>query len=209
MDVKEPAPKLYKQYMTPEEYLEFERNAEEKHEYVDGEVLPMERAYEGPYAMAGARLKHVRIVSKLHGRIFQQLEGKGCDVLTNDMRTAIKPSDNYFYPDLVIICGKPEVEDKKADILMNPNIIIEVLSKGTKDYDLGTKQFAYMQHPSIKEMAFVDSNIMNVKVSRRQPDNLWKFEVLRDAKDVLQFYAIDIKLSLEDIYQGIELLSKK
>jgi len=209
MDVKEPAPKLYKQYMTPEEYLEFERNAEEKHEYVDGEVLPMERAYEGTYAMAGARLKHVRIVSKLHGRIFQQLDGKGCDVLTNDMRTAIKPSENYFYPDLVIVCGKPEVEDKKADVLMNPNIVIEVLSKGTKDYDLGTKQFAYMQNLSIKEMAFDDSNIMNVKVSRRQPDNSWKFEVLRDAKDVLQFYTIDIKLTLEDIYQGIELLSKK
>jgi|SRR6476620_1620651 Uma2 family endonuclease len=209
MDVKEPAPKLYKQFMTPEEYLEFERNAEEKHEYVDGEVLPMERAYEGPYAMAGARLKHVRIVSKLHGEIYAQLKGKSCDVLTNDMRTAIKPAENYFYPDLIIVCGKPEVEDKKADVLMNPNIIIEVLSKGTKNYDLGIKQFAYMQNPSIKEMAFVDSNIINVKVSRRQPDNSWKFEVLGDAKDVLQFYTIDIKITLEDIYQGIELLSKK
>jgi|KBSMisStandDraft_5_1062788.scaffolds.fasta_scaffold213780_2 Uma2 family endonuclease len=209
MDVKEPAPKLYKQFMTPEEYLEFERNAEEKHEYVDGEVLPMERAYEGPYAMAGARLKHVRIVSKLHGEIYAQLKGKSCDVLTNDMRTAIKPAENYFYPDLIIVCGKPEVEDKKADVLMNPNIIIEVLSKGTKNYDLGIKQFAYMQNPSIKEMAFVDSNIINVKVSRRQPDNSWKFEVLGDAKDVLQFYTIDIKIILEDIYQGIELLSKK
>jgi len=209
MDVKEPAPKLYKQFMTPEEYLEFERNAEEKHEYVDGEVLPMERAYEGPYAMAGARLKHVRIVSKLHGEIYVQLKGKSCDVLTNDMRTAIKPAENYFYPDLIIVCGKPEVEDKKADVLMNPNIIIEVLSKGTKNYDLGIKQFAYMQNPSIKEMAFVDSNIINVKVSRRQPDNSWKFEVLGDAKDVLQFYTIDIKITLEDIYQGIELLSKK
>ena len=209
MDVKELAPKLYKQFMTPEEYLEFERNAEEKHEYVDGEVLPMERAYEGPYAMAGARLKHVRIVSKLHGEIYVQLKGKSCDVLTNDMRTAIKPAENYFYPDLIIVCGKPEVEDKKADVLMNPNIIIEVLSKGTKNYDLGIKQFAYMQNPSIKEMAFVDSNIINVKVSRRQPDNSWKFEVLGDAKDVLQFYTIDIKIILEDIYQGIELLSKK
>jgi len=209
MDVKELAPKLYKQFMTPEEYLEFERNAEEKHEYVDGEVLPMERAYEGPYAMAGARLKHVRIVSKLHGEIYAQLKGKSCDVLTNDMRTAIKPAENYFYPDLIIVCGKPEVEDKKADVLMNPNIIIEVLSKGTKNYDLGIKQFAYMQNPSIKEMAFVDSNIINVKVSRRQPDNSWKFEVLGDAKDVLQFYTIDIKITLEDIYQGIELLSKK
>jgi Uma2 family endonuclease len=84
-----------------------------------------------------------------------------------------------------------------------------VLSKGTKNYDLGIKQFAYMQNPSIKEMAFVDSNIINVKVSRRQPDNSWKFEVLGDAKDVLQFYTIDIKITLEDIYQGIELLSKK
>jgi len=209
MDVNEPAPKLYKQYMTPEEYLEFERNADEKHEYVEGEVLAMNRAYEGPYAMAGARLKHVRIVSKLHGEIYNQLKGKGCVVLTNDMRTAINPADSYFYPDLIIVCGKPEIEDKKADILLNPDIIIEVLSIGTKDYDLGTKQFIYMQNPSVKEMAFVDSTIMNVKVTRRQPDNSWKFEILKDPKDVLQFYFIDIKLTLDDIYQGIELLSKK
>ncbi len=209
MEVNEPAPKLYKPYMTPEEYLEFERNAEEKHEYVEGEVLAMERAYEGPYAMAGARLRHVRIVSKLHGEIYSLLKGKGCDVLTNDMRTAVKPADSYFYPDLIIVCGKAEIEDKKADILLNPNIIIEVLSKGTKDYDLGTKQFIYMQNPSVSEMAFVDSNIMNVKVSRRQPDNAWKFEELRNPNDVLQFYSIDIKLTLEDIYQGMQLLSKK
>ena len=210
MEVNEPAPKIYKQYMTPEEYLEFERNADEKHEYVDGEVLAMERAYEPPYAMAGARLRHVRIVSKLHGRIFQQLEGKSCDILTNDMRTAVKKhNESYFYPDLIIVCGKPEIEDKKADILLNPNIIIEVLSKGTKDYDLGTKQFIYMENPSVEEMAFVDSNIMSIKVSRRQPDNLWKFEILKDPKDVLQFYTVDIKLTLEDIYQGIELLIKK
>jgi Uma2 family endonuclease len=209
MEVNEPAPKLYKPYMTPEEYLEFERNAEEKHEYVEGEVLAMERAYEGPYAMAGVRLRHVRIVSKLHGEIYSLLKGKGCDVLTNDMRIAVKPADSYFYPDLIIVCGKAEIEDKKADILLNPNIIIEVLSKGTKDYDLGTKQFIYMQNPSVSEMAFVDSNIMNVKVSRRQPDNAWKFEELRNPNDVLQFYSIDIKLTLEDIYQGIELLRKK
>lgn len=210
MEINEPAPRLYKQYMTPEEYLEFERNADEKHEYVDGEVLRMERAYEPPYVMAGARLRHVRIVSKLHGRIFQQLEGKGCDLLTNDMRTAVKRADeNYFYPDLIIVCGKPEVEDKKADILLNPNVIIEVLSKGTKEYDLGVKQFAYMQNLFVKEMAFVDSNIMNVKVSRRKPDNSWKFETLTEPQDLLQFYTVDVKLVLEDIYQGIELLSKK
>ncbi|HEY6977361.1 MAG TPA: Uma2 family endonuclease [Chitinophagaceae bacterium] len=209
MEVNEPAPKLYKPYMTPEEYLEFERSAEEKHEYIQGEVLAMERAYEGPYGMAGARLRHVRIVSKLHGRIFQQLEGRGCDVLTNDMRTSVKPADSYFYPDLIIVCGKAEVEDKKADVLLNPNIIIEVLSKGTKDYDLGRKQFIYMQNPSVSEMAFVDSNMMNVKVSRRQTDNAWKFEELRNPNDILQFYSVDIKFTIEDIYQGIELLSKK
>jgi len=209
MEIKEPAPKLYKQYMTPEEYLEFESSSAERHEYVDGEVLPMNRAYEEPYAMAGARLRHVKIVSKLQGEFYNQLKGKGCDILTNDMRTAVKPADNYFYPDLVIVCGKPEIEDKKADILLNPTIIIEVLSKGTKDYDLGTKQFMYMQNPSVNEMAFVDSNIMNVKITRRQPDNLWKFEILDNPSDVLQFYAVDVRLPLKDIYDGIELLNKK
>jgi Uma2 family endonuclease len=209
MEINEPAPKLYKQYMTPEEYLEFERKSAEKHEYVDGEVLPMNRAYEGSYAMAGARLKHVKIVSKLQGEIYGQLRGKGCDVLSNDMRITVKPADSYFYPDLIIVCGKPEVEDKKSDILLNPNIIIEVLSKGTKDYDLGTKQFTYMQMPSLTEMAFIDSNIMSVKITRRQQDNLWKFETLKEPEEVLRFYSIDIKITLKDIYEGVELLSKK
>jgi len=209
MEINEPAPKLYKQYMTPEEYLEFERKSADKHEYVDGEVLPMNRAYEGSYAMAGARLKHVKIVSKLQGEIYSQLRGKGCDVLSNDMRITVKPADSYFYPDLIIVCGKPEVEDKKSDILLNPNIIIEVLSKGTKDYDFGTKQFTYMQMPSLTEMAFIDSNIMSVKITRRQQDNLWKFETLKEPEEVLRFYSIDIKITLKDIYEGVELLSKK
>lgn len=209
MEINEPAPKLYKQYMTPEEYLEFERKATEKHEYVDGEVLPMNRAYEAPYAMAGARLRHVKIVSKLQGEIYSQLKGKGCDVLTNDMRTAVKPTESYFYPDLIVVCGRPQVEDRKADILLNPNIIIEVLSKGTKHYDLGTKQFAYTQIPSLMEMAFVDSNIMSVRITRRQQNDLWKFEVLNEPDQSLQFYSVDIKISLKDIYEGIELLNKK
>jgi len=209
MQVNEPAPKLYKQYMSPEEYLEFERKAEEKHEYVDGEVLRMERAYEPPHGMAGARIRHVKIVSKLQGEIYAQLKGKGCDVLTNDMKTAVKPSDSYFYPDLIVVCGKPEVEEKKSDVLMNPGIIIEVLSKGTKDYDLGTKQFKYMQNPSVQEMAFVESNIMSVKVSRKQADNLWKFEWLTNPEDLLQFFSVDIKITLKDIYDGIELLAKR
>lgn len=84
-----------------------------------------------------------------------------------------------------------------------------MLSKGTKDHDLGTKQFIYMENQFVKEMAFVDSNIMSVKISRRQAGNLWEFEILKDPKDVLQFYTVDIKLTLEDIYHGIELLSKK
>ncbi|HEX8316279.1 MAG TPA: Uma2 family endonuclease [Flavisolibacter sp.] len=190
MEVNEPAPKLYKQYMSPKEYLEFDRAADERYEYVDGKVLRMERAYEPPYAMAGTRMRHVRIVSKLHGRIFQQLDGKGCDVLTNDIRTAVNSSDSYFYPDLVIVCGKAEIEDRKSDVLLNPGIIIEVLSKGTKDFDLGTKQFKYMQNGSVQEMAFVDSSIMSVQISRRQPDNLWKFEWLSNPDDLLQFFLL-------------------
>jgi len=209
MEIKEPAPKYYKAYMTPEEYLAFERNSDERHEYIEGEIFPMNRAYEGVYAMAGARLKHVRIVSKLQGRIFQQLDGKGCDVLSTDMRTAVKSADSYFYPDLIIVCDKPELEDKKFDTLLNPNIIIEVLSKGTADYDLGRKQFIYMQLPSLKEMAFVDSNKMNVKITRRQQDNSWTLEELTQPSGILQFNTVDVKLSLEDIYQGIELLTKK
>ncbi|MEX6690505.1 Uma2 family endonuclease [Danxiaibacter flavus] len=203
MEIKEPALAYYKQSMTPEEYLEFERNATEKHEYINGELLPMNRAYEGVYAMAGARLRHVRLVSKLQGELFVKLKDKACEVLTNDLRLSVKNAKSYFYPDLVILCQKEQMLDKTFDTLLNPQIIIEVLSKGTADYDLGRKQFIYMQIPSLQEMAFVDSNSMNVKVSRRRIGGTWEMEELTEPEQELALSTIPVTLALNDIYNGI------
>lgn len=93
--------------------------------------------------------------------------------------------------------------DKTFDTLLNPQIIIEVLSKGTADYDLGRKQFIYMQIPSLQKMAFVYSNSMNVKVSRRRSGGSWEMEELSKPSDKLYFSTIPVSLSLEEIYSGL------
>lgn len=90
MEIKELAFAYHKHFMTPEEYLEFERNAAEKHEYIDGELLPMNRAYEGVYSMADARMRHVRLVSKLQVSISNQVNPRGCEVLSTDLRLSVK-----------------------------------------------------------------------------------------------------------------------
>lgn len=190
-------------FITPEEYLEFERNADEKHEYINGELLPMNRAYEGVYSIAGARLRHVRLVSRLQGKISNMIIPKGCEVLTTDLRLSVKNAKSYFYPDLVILCQKEQMLDKTFDTLLNPQIIIEVLSKGTADYDLGRKQFIYMQIPSLQEMAFFDSNSMNVKVSRRRSGGTWEMQELTEPEQELEFSTIPATLTLNDIYNGI------
>jgi Uma2 family endonuclease len=163
----------------------------------------MSRAYEGVYAMAGARLRHVRLVSKLQVSISNQVNPNGCEVLSTDLRLSVKNSKSYFYPDLVILCQKEEMLDKTFDTLLNPQIIIEVLSKGTADYDLGRKQFIYMQIPSLQEMAFVDSNSMNVKISRRRNGGTWEMQELSQPSDVLSFSTVSVNLPLEEIYSGV------
>ena len=206
MEINEPAPKLYKQYMSVSEYLEFDRMADERHEYIDGEVFRMERAYEPPSNMAGARLRHVKIVSRLQGKIFQQLSG--CEVLTNDLRVAIDTLSAYFYPDLIILCGKAQLQDRNEDVLLNPDVVIEVLSKGTKDYDLGFKSHRYMENPAIKEIAFVDSNAVGVTIQRKKHNNLWEYEKLSSQEDIFRLPSVGVTIGVREIYEGIDLLSR-
>src|SRR5436190_8120239 len=120
------APKMK---LTPAEYLAIERQAEFKSEYYRGEM----------FAMAGASRQHCFVKDNLAGELHQQLKGGPCRSLTSDMRLKVEPTGLYTYPDIAIICGKPEFEDNEADTLLNPTVIAEVLSDSTEKYDRGTK----------------------------------------------------------------------
>src|SRR5208283_3813720 len=114
-----------KTFLTPEQYLEIERKAEFKSEYYQGEM----------FAMSGARFAHIGIVANAVASLHQQLRGGPCRPLSNDMRVRVTPTGLYTYPDVVIVCGEPQFLDSTFDTLLNPSVIIEVLSESTEVYD--------------------------------------------------------------------------
>src|SRR5919199_1130147 len=127
--------------LTPEQYLAIERKAEFKSEYYNGEM----------FAMAGASEPHNRIKDNLIGELHARLKVSACHSYSSDMRVKVSRTGLYTYPDIVIICGKPELEDAHGDTLLNPQVIIEVLSDSTEKYDRGKKFRHYKQIESLRE----------------------------------------------------------
>jgi Uma2 family endonuclease len=191
-EVKEPALKY--NYTTTEEYLEFERSSIlEKHELHEGTVI----------TMTGASLKHNQIVRNLIGAIHPFLKGKCCSVFPSDLRTKVLTKDSFTYPDVSIVCGKPELLDEHFDTLLNPSVIIEVLSPSTEKYDKGFKFFNYMQIPSLKEYIIISSTETYIHVSRKLDDSSWKFDKITDPDSSLFINTIEHNISLHDIYDEV------
>ncbi len=178
---------------SPQEYLAFERISKEKHEYFQGKVI----------AMAGASLFHNRLVANLLGEIREALKSKPCEILPSDIRVSIPSGESYMYPDAVIVCGQPEMEDDKFDTLKNPMVIFEILSPSTEDHDRGRKFFFYRQIPSFKEYILVDSTKPFVEVSRQEENGAWKFEIITDPGGEVFISSIQISISMEEIYRNV------
>lgn len=191
-EVKEPAPKY--NYISPEEYLAFERAAEYKNEYYDGHII----------AMSGASLKHNKIAMNLYSKVGSFLAGKNCSILPSEMRVTPPSHNSYMYPDAVIVCGNPQLEDDKFDTLLNPSVIIEILSPSTRSIDKGRKFFFYREITSLKEYIMIDALKKHITVSRHQPDNSWVFETIDKHHSGLTIQTIGFTLTLQDIYNGIE-----
>ena len=167
-EVKEPALKY--NYTIAEEYLEIDRTSQEKYELHQGTLI----------TMTGASLKHNQIVSNLIVGIGSYLKGKSCRIFASDLRTKVLTEDSFTYSDVTIVCGEPELMDEHFDTLLNPSLIIEVLSPSTEKNDKGFKFFHYMQIPSLKEYIMVSSTGIYIHISRKQDDSLWKFEEITD-----------------------------
>ena len=187
-EVKEPAYKY--DYITPAEYLLAERAAEEKHEYYDGQVL----------AMSGASLRHNRIQANILINAGNFLKGKNCSILPGDMRIATPTQDAYMYPDAVIVCGKPELEDDAFDTLLNPIVIFEILSPSTRSIDKGRKLFFYQGIPSLQEYIMIDSLKKYIQLARKQADAAWVFETISQPEAALFIRSIHFSLPMEEIY---------
>lgn len=182
-------------YLTPEEYLAIERKAQSKSEYINGEIV----------AMTGASRKHNLIVFNLTREISQQLQGRPCEGYSNDMRVRVPSTRFYTYPDLVVVCGEPDFEDDYLDTLLNPTLIIEVLSESTEGYDRGKKFGFYRTIPSLVEYLLVAQDEHRIEQYAKQPDGRWLLSEYRLAEDVAELASIQCRLALREVYDKVVL----
>ncbi len=190
-EVKEPAPKY--NFISQEEYLLAEREATEKHEYFQGEV----------FAMSGASLKHNFIAKNINILIPHYLKGQPCDLFGSDLRVHIPENSLYTYPDFTIICGKPETTDEKTDTITNPSVIIEILSKSTKEYDRGTKFNLYRNINTLQEYILIDSTSVSVEIFKRHSDNTWILTEFKQLSDQFVISTINLTILLNDLYEDV------
>ena len=178
---------------TPEQYLEMDRKAERRSEYVNGEIL----------AMAGASREHTLIVTNLVREVSGRMRGRPCETYSNDMRVKISPS-RYTYPDLTIVCGTPEFADEKFDVLLNPIVIMEVLSPTTENDDRSWKFAHYRRLATLNDYVMLSQRRPIVEHYTRQADDRWVLTEIRELENVLRLPSIGCDLPLSEIYERVE-----
>ncbi len=181
------------QWISPEEYLEMERQAETKSEYIAGEI----------FAMAGASRSHNLIVRNISRGLDPQREGQACEVYTNDMRVEVDPTGLYTYPDVVIVCGQPQFKDAGEDTLLNPTVIMEVLSDSTASYDRGEKFEHYGTLPSLTDYLLIAQDRAAIE-QRVRTDRGWQLAFHYGLDAVVPLPSIGCALPLSDVYDRIE-----
>jgi Uma2 family endonuclease len=183
-----------KTLLTPEQYLEIERKAEFKSEYYQGEM----------FLMGGAREAHNLIVFNLAGVIGVQLRKRPCRAYVNDMRVCLNATAVYTYPDLTAVCGEPQFLDETRDTLLNPNLIVEVLSPSTEFYDRVRKFEHYRAVESVGEYLVVSSERVSAELYTRQPDGRWLLTTASRMEDSLDLQSVGVHLALADLYEKVE-----
>jgi Uma2 family endonuclease len=183
-----------KAYLTPEQYLTLERTAAYKSEYLRGEV----------FAMAGASPTHVLIVSNIVASLHGQLRRRPCNVYSSDLRVQVQASGLYTYPDVIVVCGPLQFDDDHQDTLLNPTLIVEVLSESTQDYDRGGKFAQYRKIPSFVEYVLVAQDECHVEHFVKQADGRWLLSETSRLEDTLTLPSIECTLSLSDIYEKVQ-----
>lgn len=179
--------------LSSQEYLELEIRAEVRSEYFDGEV----------FAMAGTSLNHTRIVRNISRRLDEHTESGPCEVVSNDLRVSVPFNNAYVYPDLVGLCQEPKLDSSKFNTLLNPELIIEVLSSSTEAYDRGLKFAGYRTIPTVKEYIIIAQDEMRVEQYLRQADDTWQVRFLEKADDLLQVESMKCAIPLSQIYDRV------
>jgi len=182
-----------KQHVSSEQYLENERQTQEKHEYYLGEV----------FAMGGASFQHNQIFKNTFIALGSKLAGKPCQPYGSDLRIHIPSNSLYTYPDISVIFGKPEMADEIHDTITNPSVIIEILSKSTYDYDKGQKFTLYRDIASLREYILIDSMTVRVEHYSKNKDGTWTLKDFRAIEGEINIATIGEDLLLTDIYKDV------
>lgn len=180
-------------FITPEEYLAREAQAEYKSEYHNGEM----------YALAGGSANHNLITSNILVALRHLLSQRSCRVFINDMRLHVKQSGLYTYPDVMVVCGKIEFVTGRDDTVINPVVIVEVWSDSTKAYDRGEKFAMYRQIPTLQEYVMIDQTRFYVEHFRRD-GNFWVLETIEQMDTSLNLPSLDCGIPLTTIYEKVE-----
>lgn len=179
--------------VTPEQYLEFERAALEKHEYYRGEI----------FAMAGGTPWHSLIAANLIGALGAALKDKPCRVMTSDLRILV-PDGFYTYPDISVICGEMRFSDKKKDTIENPSLLVEILSPSTEAHDRGFKATHYRQIASLQEYVFVSQTEARLERYRREANGDWKLHDIAGIDAVCELTSVSCTILLSEIYDKVD-----
>jgi len=179
---------------TPQEYLLLERQASFKSEYYGGEI----------FAMAGASPEHNFITANIIAALTPLLRRNGCRVLASDQRIATA-SGHYFYADVSAVCGEPRFSDRQKDTLINPVLIVEVLSKSTQQFDRRIKLAEYQQMPSVREILLVSQERVRVEHYSRVPRKPWTIHTSSKQSGEVEIAALSASLPISEIYSGLDL----
>ena len=182
--------------VTVEEYLRIENDSSERHEYRDGEIL----------AMGGGTYEHSLITTNVLGELRNALKGKPCRALESNLRVRIARRARYMYPDAMVVCGPPDFDpaDGGRRSVLNPRVVVEVLSPSTEAYDRREKFDAYRDIPSLEEYVLVTSDQPRIEVFLRQGGGAWLFTPIAGREGIVRLQSLGIELPLAEIFAEVE-----
>ena len=180
--------------LTPTEYLKIERASEFRHEFVNGEM----------FAMAGGSPQHSAIKVNLSREVSTRLKGRPCTAFDSDLRIQVSPTGLYTYPDLSVVCGELECDDDQQDTVLNPTLLVEVLSGSTEAYDRGEKFAHYRQIASLREYVLISQKSPLVERYLRNPDDTWTLTAVIGLEASIHLLTIDLTLPLAEVYDRVK-----
>lgn len=186
--------KQQKARVTVADYFSMDRASSEKHEFAFGEI----------YAMGGASARHVEIVGNIAGELGNRLRQRPHRVYSTDLRLCVDADHRYTYPDVVVVCSQPQFLDDRHDTLLNPDLIVEVLSESTRNYDRGDKFQQYRGIPSFREYLLVDQAKAHVERYSKQQDGTWSLWETDSLDHLVHLESIAVTLPVSEIYLKVE-----